>query len=147
MLNELVTGLSSYFAFVPQFLLMSSTVLFVALWVSHRSHRQMNVLKNELKQARNDLKALTTTSLGIGGRLLEIERRQRRIVEKQNKEPELKATPQPVVDLYESANQPYDHAIHLAKHGKEIEEIVSICGISQNEAELIKMMNRLELAS
>jgi len=147
MLNELFIEVSSYFEFVPALILMSATVLFIALWVSHRSHHQVKGLKNELKQARNDLKALTTTSLGIGGRLLEIERRQRRIIEKQKNEAHSQTTPQAVVDLYESANQPYDHAIHLAQHGKEVEEIVSICGISQNEAELIIMMNRLEQAS
>ena len=146
MLNEIVNQLIGYIDLVPSLVLLSSVVLFIALWVSHRSHRQLNGLKNELKQARNDLKALTTTSLGIGGRLLEIERRQRRIVEKQNNEPQ-SSKPQPVVDIYESANQPYDHAIHLAQHGKEVDEIVSICGISQNEAELIKMMHRLEQAS
>ncbi len=145
MLNEIVNQLIGYFELVPALVLLSSIVLFIALWVSHRSHRQLAGLKNELKQARNDLKALTTTSLGIGGRLLEIERRQRRIVEKQKNEPQA-SKPQPVVDIYESANQPYDHAIHLAQHGKEVDEIVSICGISQNEAELIKMMHRLEQA-
>ncbi len=147
MFNELVNQLSAYFELVPSLVLLSSTVLIIALWVSHRSHLQVNKLKGELKQARNDLKALTTTSLGIGGRLLEIERRQRRLVEKQNNEPQRTASPQPVVDLYESANQPYDHAIHLAQQGKDVKEIVSICGISENEAELIKMMHRLEQAS
>jgi len=147
MFNEIINLVNSYFELIPSLVLLSSTVLLIALWVSHRSHRQVNSLKNELKQARNDLKALTTTSLGIGGRLLEIERRQRRLIEKQNSEPQQTATIQPVVDIYESANQPYDHAIHLAQQGKEVKDIVSICGISQNEAELIKMMHRLEQAS
>ena len=149
MLNEIINLFSDSLELIPSLVLLSATVLFISLWVSHRSHRQVNGLKKELKQARNDLKALTTTSLGIGGRLLEIERRQKRIIEKQKGAPQsiLTSQPVPVVDIYESANQPYDHAIHLAQQGKEVEEIVSICGISQNEAELIKMMHRLEQAS
>ncbi|VAW92304.1 hypothetical protein MNBD_GAMMA21-1202 [hydrothermal vent metagenome] len=147
MLNEIINLFSDSLELIPSLVLLSATVLFISLWVSHRSHRQVNGLKKELKQARNDLKALTTTSLGIGGRLLEIERRQKRIIEKQKNSPQPVLSSQPVVDIYESANQPYDHAIHLAQQGKEVEEIVSICGISQNEAELIKMMHRLEQAS
>lgn len=147
MLNEIINLFSGSLELIPSLVLLSSAVLFISLWVSHRSHRQVNGLKKDLKQARNDLKALTTTSLGIGGRLLEIERRQKRIIEKQKNSPQPVLSSQPVVDIYESANQPYDHAIHLAQQGKEVEEIVSICGISENEAELIKMMHRLEQAS
>jgi len=147
MFNELISQLNGNFDPVQSLVLMSVTVLLISLWMSHRSHRQFDNLKNELKQTRNDLKALTTTSLGIGGRLLEIERRQKRIIEKQKNTGQHPVTSKPVIDIYESANQPYDHAIHLAQQGKEVEEIVSICGISQNEAELIKMMHRLEQAS
>jgi len=147
MFNELVSQLNSNFEQIQSLVLLSVTVLLISLWISHRSHRQFDSLKKELKQARNDLKALTTTSLGIGGRLLEIERRQKRIIEKQKNTAQYMVTPKPVVDIYESANQPYDHAIHLAQQGKEVDEIVSICGVSQNEAELIKMMHRLEQAS
>ena len=147
MLNEIINLFSGSIELIPSLVLLSASVLFISLWVSHRGHRQLNGLKKELKQARNDLRALTTTSLGIGGRLLEIERRQKRIIEKQKNSPQPVLTSQPVVDIYESANQPYDHAIHLAQQGKEVKEIVSVCGISQNEAELIKMMHRLEQAS
>jgi len=119
---------------------LSAIVLLIALWVSRKSHTKIRQLQNEIKQARNDLRALTTSSIGVGSRLLDLERRQRKLATRtENKAP--------VVDLYDSANQPYDHAIHLAQQGKEIDEIVSMCGISQNEAELIKMMNRLEEAS
>ncbi len=119
---------------------LSAIVLMISLWVSRRSHSKMSQLQRELKQARNDLKALTTASLGMGSRIQELERRQRKIAIKAEKKA-------PVVELYESSNQPYDHAKHLAQQGKPTAEIVSMCGISQNEAELIKMMNRLEEAS
>ena len=137
----MIDELSRYIELVPLLFWASSVVLFIALWINLRSHAKVEGLKSALKQSRNDLKALTASSLGIGRRLQEIERRQRRLNEKPattNRQP---------VDIYEPANQPYDHAIHLAQQGKEVQEIISICGVSQNEAELIKMMHRLDQAS
>jgi len=135
-LNQILSNLEPVSVLVG----MAAIVLLITLWVSRRSHSKINLLQNELKQARNDLRALTTSSLGVGSRLIEIERRQRRLAIKAEKKA-------PVVELHESSNQPYDHAKHLAQQGKPTAEIVSMCGISQNEAELIKMMNRLEEAS
>lgn len=136
-LNQLATSLES----ISVLMAVSAVVLLTALWVNRKSHSRIKQLQNELKQARSDIRALTTSSIGVGSRLMDLERRQRKmattVVEKKA----------PVVDLYEPANQPYDHAIFLAQQGKEIDEIVSMCGISQNEAELIKIMNRLEKAS
>ena len=117
-------------------IVLSGCVLLISLWASRRSSSRVLLLEKQLKQARNDLKALTTASIGVGGRVLELERRLRRLSEKQKE-----------VDIYESANQPYDHAIDLARQGMKVEEIVTMCGISRNEAELIQMMNRFKQAS
>jgi hypothetical protein len=119
---------------------MSAVILLSTLMVNRRSHGKIKQLQSELRQARNDLRALTTSSIGVGSRLIELERRLRKMAINKEKKAQ-------VVELYESANQPYDHAIHLAHQGKEVDEIASMCGISKNEAELIKMMNRLEEAS
>lgn len=140
MIQDILNQLSSILEPLPVLAAMAAIVLLVSLLVNRRSHSKVRQLQNELKQARNDLRALTTASIGMGGRVLELERRQRKLAERAEKKA-------PVIELYDSANQPYDHAIHLAQQGKEIDEIVSMCGISQNEAELIKMMNRLEEAS
>jgi len=137
-LNQLMSNLEPTSVLIA----MAAIVLLITLGVNRRSHSKITLLQRELKQARNDLRALTTSSIGVGSRLIEIERRQRRLAINTEKKA-------PVVELYESStsNQPYDHAKHLAQQGKPTAEIVSMCGISQNEAELIKMMNRLEEAS
>ena len=132
-LNELAPFLQTESLLVG----LSGAVLLIALWTTRRSAVRVTLMEKQLKQARNDLKALTTASLGVGGRVLELERRLRRLAEKQKKE----------VDIYESANQPYDHAIDLAKQGMHVDELVTMCGISRNEAELIQMMNRFKQAS
>ena len=133
MLNELAPLFQSELLLVG----LCGCVLLIALWSIRRSTARMHLMEKQLKQARNDLKALTTASIGVGGRVLELERRLRRLSEKQKKE----------VDMYDSANQPYDHAIDLAKQGMEVDEIATMCGISRNEAELIQMMNRFKQAS
>lgn len=119
---------------------LSGTVLLIALWTTRRSAARVRLMEKQLKQARNDLKALTTASVGVGGRVLELERRLRRMAAE-------KQQPKQEVDIYESANQPYDHAIDLAKQGMQVDEIATMCGISRNEAELIQMMNRFKQAS
>jgi len=134
--NELASFLQADMLLVG----LSGAVLLIALWTTRRSTARLRLMEKQLKQARNDLKALTTASVGVGGRVLELERRLRRMAaEKQQPKKEL--------DIYESANQPYDHAIDLAKQGMEVEEIATMCGISRNEAELIQMMNRFKQAS
>ena len=143
MIQETISQLVSEMEPVSVLIGLSAVVLLITLWVSRSSQRKIRQLQKELRQARNDLRALTTSSLGVGSRLLDLERRQRKA---KTTKPVVERKAQ-VVDLYDSANQPYDHAIYLAQQGKDIEEIVEMCGISQNEAELIKIMNRLEKAS
>ena len=115
---------------------VSALVLCVALWSVTRSQRQTRLLRKELTQLRSDIRALTTSSVGVGGRVLELERRLRRLAQRQEE-----------FDIYESANQPYEHAIAMARKGADVKQIEEMCGVSRNEAELIQMMHRLEKAS
>jgi len=161
----MIEQMAVYIELVPLTIWIASAVLFIALWVNQRSHVKLQCLKLELKQVHNELKALTTTSLGLGGHVLALERQQPHSINRPTAKPRQKlqpvvkprSAPQPVVkpkpnpqprfDVYESGNQPYDHAIFLAQQGKGVHEITSICGISQSEAELIIMMHRLDQAS
>ncbi len=86
-----------------------------------------------IESLQRDVRALTTAAVGMGERVLEVERRQRRLAEKQES-----------LDLFDSANQPYEQAIHLARQGVDAEELVATCGLSHSEAELIAIMHRLE---
>lgn len=106
--------------------------LFIVMRLS--SHlRQQRKANSELHQ---QMRALTSAALGMGERVLEMERRQRHLAERQEN-----------FDIYESANQPYEQAIKMAQHGAKIEELVDRCGVSENEAHLIDLMSRLDKAS
>jgi hypothetical protein len=117
-------------------LVVAALVLALTLGLNLRQRRRVSAAESQLETLRNDIRALTTAAMGVGGRVLELERRQRRLAERQEQ-----------LDIYESANQPYEHAIQMARHGSGVDELVEVCGVSKNEAELITMMHRLDKAS
>ena len=123
---------------------LSTGLLVTAAWLVRRNHVQIRQLQKELRQARNDLKALTTSSLGVGSRILELERHIRQMKQNPVSQKTVQKTP---VTILENSNQPYDHAAHLIEQGKDTTEVARMCGISRNEVELIAMMQRLEKAS
>ncbi len=117
-------------------LLLSSVVfLFLAGVAIHFLRRQNKQQQQTLAAVKNDLRALTTAAVSVGERLLEVERRQRRLAERQEQ-----------VDIYDSANQPYEHAIRMVEKGASVEQLVDVCGLSTNEAELLHMMHRFDKA-
>lgn len=88
-----------------------------------------------LRAVQQDLRALTTAAVGMGERLTQLERRQRHLAERQDQ-----------MDIYETTNQPYEHAIQMAQQGARPEDLVKACGLSVSEAELITIMHRLDKA-
>ncbi|MDZ7804191.1 DUF2802 domain-containing protein [Thiohalophilus sp.] len=117
-------------------LLLGSVVLLLLAGVAiHLLRRQNKQQQLTLAAVKNDLRALTTAAVSVGERLLEVERRQRRLAERQEQ-----------VDIYDSANQPYEHAIRMVEKGASVEQLVDVCGLSTNEAELLHMMHRFDKA-
>lgn len=89
---------------------------------------------NSLKR---DMRALTKAAVSVGERVLEVERRQKHMTENQTSH-------SGQLDIYTSANQPYEQAIRMAQSGARQEELVKACGLSSNEAELIAMLHRFD---
>ncbi len=117
--------------------LMASAGLLLFALITIRQQQHKNRKNTELLQrTQNDLRALINASVGMGERMLEVERRQRRLAERQEQ-----------LDIYDAANQPYEQAIRMAQNGSKIEELVDICGLSKTEAELIQIMHRFDKAS
>ena len=117
-------------------LVSSVSLLLLALFALYHQQRKNRINTDLLKRTQNDLRALINASVGMGERMLEMERRQRRLAERQEQ-----------LDIYDAANQPYEQAIRMAQNGSKIEELVEICGLSKTEAELIKIMHRFDKAS
>ena len=43
--------------------------------------------------------------------------------------------------------RPYDHAIRMVHNGSAIDEIMQVCNLGRNEADLIMTMHRIDQAS
>lgn len=84
---------------------------------------------------KRDMRALTKAAVSVGERVLEVERRQKHAAEQQSNGQ---------ADIYTSANQPYEQAIRMAQSGARQDELVKVCGLSSNEAELISMLHRFD---
>jgi succinylglutamate desuccinylase len=107
-------------------ILFASLLLLRHLKTVQRQHDEIVV------QLKRDMRALTKAAVSVGERVLEVERRQRQ-QQAESKEP---------IDIYDAANQPYEQAIRMAKNGAAQDELINVCGLSANEAELISMLHR-----
>ena len=115
--------------------LLSITVA-VTLFLLMRLSRQLRQQQKANTELRQQMRALTSAALGMGERVLKMERNQKHLVERQDQ-----------ITTYEPANQPYEQAINMAQQGASIEDMVDRCGVSENEAHLIDLMSRLDKAS
>lgn len=128
--------------------LMASVVivLVMSLFLFKRQRKQQEHQSLSMQSLQRDLRALANAAVGVGGRVLEIERHQRKrpaVIARQ--EQSLNTTAP--VEFYNVSNQPYEQAIHMAQAGASVDDIVNVCGLSQSEAELVSMMHRLDKAS
>ncbi len=114
-------------------LVISVLVFLFSSLLMIRGQRRFVRHLNEIQGLQRDMRAITAAAIGVGERVLELERRQRRLAERQEQ-----------LDIYDSANQPYEQAINMVKHGAEPGELVDVCGISESEAELVALMHRLD---
>ena len=120
-------------------------VLMISLFSFKRQRKLQELQSLSMESLQRDLRALANAAVGVGGRVLEIERQQRKrpvVVSSQ-------AEPQDMVpvEFYGSSNQPYEQAIRMAQTGANVDDIVNVCGLSRSEADLVSMMHRLDKAS
>lgn len=138
-MNQLISLINSlnnsalpiYVLFGSVFLLCVTTVLLLQMTRKlSKEHQQVRIIKE-------DLKAFSVAAIGVGKRVLQLEKKQRILANNP-------AAPEQVVTYVEPANQTYDEAAHMARQGKNVESIMHRCGLSHSEAELIFLMNRLD---
>ena len=130
MLLQLVADELNGFAWI---LIAGMSVLILSLYTSHQRNKKMRKEAERMKKIQQDLRALVTASVGMGERMLEVERRNRRLANQQEH-----------VDIYDAANQPYEQAIRMVQNGAGTEELSTICGLSKTEADLINRIHKLD---
>lgn len=88
-----------------------------------------------IAQHQENIRALFSGAAGVGQHLANVEHVMRRIIERQDR-----------LDLKDSSNQSYEHAIRLIQNGANLDEIIANCGLVREEAELLSQMYRYEKA-
>ncbi|WP_432697755.1 DUF2802 domain-containing protein [Marinobacterium sp. YM272] len=108
--------------------LITAALCAVLLVRLRRQERRQQALINVL---RNEIRAMTNGSIGMGKRLLAIEHRLNITVEKQqeleNRDPGVLA---------------YNQAAKLMEMGADVDDLVRSCGIGRPEAELMALLHR-----
>ncbi len=118
----------------PLLMLVVSVLVFLAAaLLLLRGRREFVRHLHEIRDLQHSIRAITAAAIGVGERVLELERRQRRLTERQEQ-----------LDIYDPANQSYEQAILMVKNGADAQELVDMCGISESEAELVALMHRLD---
>ena len=94
----------------------------------HQHRRQYEALINVL---RNEIQALTSSSIGMGHRLMDVENKLNITAEKQqelaNRDPGVLA---------------YNQAARLMEMGADVDDLVKNCGIGRPEAELMALLHK-----
>lgn len=98
--------------------------------------RQQRQLARSIKVIHCEMNALSTGSIGVGKKIVEIEGRFRGLVARQEN-----------IDNRDEAKSSYQQAAALLAKGLSIAEVTDTCHIPQAEAELISTLNHLSQKS
>ncbi|TCK07093.1 DUF2802 domain-containing protein [Marinobacterium mangrovicola] len=113
------------------FAMLSLATLVICVVLAVRLRRQERRQQALINVLRNEIRAMTNGSIGMGKRLLAIEHRLNITVEKQqeleNRDPGVLA---------------YNQAAKLMEMGADVDDLVRSCGIGRPEAELMALLHR-----
>lgn len=113
------------------FAVLSLATLVICVVLAVRLRRQERRQQALINVLRNEIRAMTNGSIGMGKRLLAIEHRLNITVEKQqeleNRDPGVLA---------------YNQAAKLMEMGADVDDLVRSCGIGRPEAELMALLHR-----
>jgi hypothetical protein len=114
-------------------LALALVALLVAVVVLVAMRRERARLAREAEVVRGDMRALVSAAVGVGERVMRLERQLTQLAERQDQ-----------LDLNDPAHQSYQQAIRMARRGSDMNELIEVCGLTRGEAELVAMLHRLE---
>ena len=113
-------------------LAISLLALILAIISLKATRRQADTTEKLLQKLARDLAASTSGSVGMGQRLLAMEKRLQTTQQKSEK-----------IDVYNDDDfQPYSQAAQLFQMGLDAEEVARRCGLSRAEASLLEVMQK-----
>lgn len=111
------------------FSVLAMVIAFICL---KRVQQQTQATEKLLQKAMREIAASTSGSVGMGQRLIAMEKR----LQTQDKKAEK-------IDYYNDEEfQPYSQAAQLFKMGIDCDEVARRCGLSRAEASLLEMMQK-----
>ncbi len=121
-------------------MLLLSLALLAHVAGQRRLRRQIRELGDLWSQERDlhastrgDLRALCTSTVAMGERMMHLDQRFRDVKQRQEQ-----------LELVDHGERPYNLAIRLIRQGAGVEEVVSTCELTASEAELLVLMHRME---
>ena len=109
---------------------LATTMAAGALLQTHRLGRRLAALEARTGALQDDVRGLCTGAVGLGRRVHAMEREALQMTRR--------------LEERTSRGRSYDQAVRLAQRGSPLEDLISVCGLSRGEAELITMMQRLD---
>lgn len=112
---------------------VSVVALVIAILSLQRVRQQAGENEKLIQKLMRDVAASSSGSVGMGQRLLAMEKR---LQASANKKPEK-------IDYYNDDEfQPYSQAAQMFKLGMDCDEVARRCGLSRAEASLLEMMQK-----
>lgn len=119
--------------------LLVVTVLF-QLVIAYKLRQRLGQVKHDNEQQLNalhkEIEALLTANTGLGERFRLMEQQMRSLDDRQEQ-----------LEWTETSGQSLKHAVSLVKKGADVDELVTTCGISRGEAELLMTVHQIENAT
>lgn len=100
------------------------------LLVIRRMRAKLHSREDLTLRQRDDFAALCKASVGAGDHLVRLEQQVRRLTERQDQ-----------IEMRTAGDRPYTQAIQMVQRGAPVSELISQCGLTRGEAELIAMLH------
>lgn len=100
------------------------------LLVIRRMRTKLHSREDLTLRQRDDFAALCKASVGAGDHLVRLEQQVRRLTERQDQ-----------IEMRTAGDRPYTQAIQMVQRGAPVSELISQCGLTRGEAELIAMLH------
>lgn len=114
-------------------LAISAVALLVALFTFKRLRAQAQDTEKLLQRLAREVAASSSGSVGMGQRLLAMEKRLQAAADKKTEK----------LDYYKDEEfQPYSQAAQMFRMGMDAEEVARRCGLSRAEASLLEVMQK-----
>lgn len=95
-----------------------------------RLRGQLRSREDQTTRHRDDFAALCKASVGAGDHLVRLEQQVRRLTERQDQ-----------IEMRSGGDRPYTQAIQMVQSGADVSELITRCGLTRGEAELIAMLH------